>query len=78
ATNIPYRDIRRRNFNNTNGTPARDRNRLTASPTRLAIKAPPIKTTMEIVEEDEEPKYLDSHEAFEALGYADESFNDST
>ncbi|KAH9295062.1 hypothetical protein KI387_038650, partial [Taxus chinensis] len=66
-----------RNFNNTNGAPARDRNQLTATPTRLAIEAPPINATVEIVEEDEEPEDQDSHEAFEASGYVDESFDDS-
>ncbi|KAH9301097.1 hypothetical protein KI387_012680, partial [Taxus chinensis] len=65
------------NFNNTNGAPPRDRNWLTHPLIRLAIKAPPINATVEIVEEDEEPEDQDSHKAFEASGYADESFDDS-
>ncbi|KAH9292444.1 hypothetical protein KI387_042369, partial [Taxus chinensis] len=77
ATNIPYRDIPRWNFNNANVTPARDRNQLITAPTRLAIEAPPVNTVVEIIEEDEEPEDHDSHEAFEASGYVDESFDDS-
>ncbi|KAH9297259.1 hypothetical protein KI387_028941, partial [Taxus chinensis] len=76
-TNIPYRDIPRRNFNNANGTPARDRNQLITAPTRLAIEAPPVNAAVEIVEEGEELEDQDSHEAFEASGYVDESFDDS-
>ena len=53
ATNIPYRDIPRQNFNNTNGAPTRDRNQSTVAPTRLAIKAPHVNAIVEIVEEDE-------------------------
>ncbi|KAH9326663.1 hypothetical protein KI387_006841, partial [Taxus chinensis] len=63
------------NFNNTNGAPVRDKNQLISAPTRIAIKAPPINAAVEIVEEDEELEYQDSHEAFEASGYADESFD---
>ncbi|KAH9323282.1 hypothetical protein KI387_017921, partial [Taxus chinensis] len=66
-----------RNFNNANGAPTRDRNLLIATPTRLAIEAPLVNTAVEIVEDGEEPEDQDSHEAFEALGYADESFDDS-
>ncbi|KAH9303766.1 hypothetical protein KI387_008170, partial [Taxus chinensis] len=38
---------------------------------------PRVNATMEIVEEDEELEDQGSHEAFEASGYADESFDDS-
>ncbi|KAH9301117.1 hypothetical protein KI387_012700, partial [Taxus chinensis] len=65
------------NFNNTNGAPIRDRPRLTPAQPRLAIEAPPINVAVEIVEEEEEPKEQDSLEAFEASGYADESYDNS-
>ncbi|KAH9329008.1 hypothetical protein KI387_001116, partial [Taxus chinensis] len=65
------------NFNNANGAPTRDRNQLISSPTRLAIEVPPINVEVEIVEDDEELEDQDSHEAFKASGYADESFDDS-
>ncbi|KAH9309059.1 hypothetical protein KI387_036970, partial [Taxus chinensis] len=52
-------------------------NRLISAPARLAIEAPHINTTVEIVEEDEEPKDQGSHKDFEASGYANESFDDS-
>ncbi|KAH9288798.1 hypothetical protein KI387_032915, partial [Taxus chinensis] len=47
------------------------------APTRLTIEDPLVNAVVEIVDEGEEPKDQDSHEAFEASGYADESFEDS-
>ncbi|KAH9326300.1 hypothetical protein KI387_006478, partial [Taxus chinensis] len=38
---------------------------------------PPVNAIVKIVEEDEEPEDQDSHEAFEASGYADESVENS-
>ncbi|KAH9308486.1 hypothetical protein KI387_036397, partial [Taxus chinensis] len=66
-----------RNFNNANSTLARDRNWLIAAPNKLAIEAPHVNAIIEIVEEGQELEDQDSHEAFEASGYADESFDDS-
>ncbi|KAH9296806.1 hypothetical protein KI387_028488, partial [Taxus chinensis] len=67
-----------RNFNNTNGAPARDRPRLALAQSRLEIKSPPVNVVVEIVEKEEEPEEQDSPEAFEASGYTDESYDDST
>ncbi|KAH9290090.1 hypothetical protein KI387_034207, partial [Taxus chinensis] len=77
VSNVPYRDIPRRNFNNNNGAPARDRPWLTPAQPRLAIEAPPVNAEVEIVEEEDEPEEQDSPEDFEASGYADESYDDS-
>ncbi|KAH9303959.1 hypothetical protein KI387_008363, partial [Taxus chinensis] len=76
GSNVPYRDIPRRNFNN-NGVPARDRPRLAPAQPRLAIEAPPVNAAVEIIEEDDEPEEQDSPEDFEASGYADESYDES-
>ncbi|KAH9293652.1 hypothetical protein KI387_041144, partial [Taxus chinensis] len=77
VSNVTYQDIPRWNFNNTNGMLIRDRPQLTTSEPRLAIKSPLVNVVVEIVEEDEEPEAQDYHEAFESLGYADESYDDS-
>ena len=77
VSNVPYRDIPRRNFNNSNGAPVRDRPRLTPAQPRLAIEAPPINAAVELIEEEEEPEEQDSREDFEASGYADDSYDES-
>ncbi|KAH9322439.1 hypothetical protein KI387_017078, partial [Taxus chinensis] len=75
--NVPYRDIPRQNFSNNNGVPTRDRPWLTPAQPRLAIEAPPVNAAVEIIQEDDEGEEQDSREAFEASGYADESYDES-
>ncbi|KAH9294977.1 hypothetical protein KI387_038565, partial [Taxus chinensis] len=41
------------------------------------IEAPPVNAAVEIIKEEDEPEEQDSPKAFEASGYADESYDDS-